>query len=201
FRVYDDAVAYRFVTNRKGDLTIKNEGANFNFADDDRAFLPIQWDYRAGKNFNSSFEALYHEINLSQFPKDSLAFLPLLVDIGQNKKVAILEADLDDYPGMYLDLNATGKGFKGVYAPYPLAAQLHSINYIPEDRADYIAKTSGRRYFPWRAIVISEQDKDLLNQDIVQKLAAAPKIADPSWIHAGQVAWDWWDKWNVSHVA
>lgn len=200
FRAYDDAVAYRFGITRNGELVVKNEEANFNFANDDKAFIPIQWDYRDGKNFNSSFEALYHEINLSQFPKDSLAFLPLLVDIGAGKKVAVLEADLEDYPGMYLDLNATGKGLKGVYAPYPLNAQLHSINYIPTQYADYIAKTSGNRYFPWRAIVISEQDKDLLNQDIVQKLASDPKLSDISWIKPGQVAWDWWNNWNVSHV-
>ena len=200
FRAYDDAVAYRFVTSKKGELLVKNEEANFNFANDDKAFIPIQWDLRTGKNFNSSFEALYHEINLSQFPKDSLAFLPLLVDIGDNKKVAVLEADLDDYPGMYLHLNATGKGLSGVYAPYPLSAQLHSINYIPDSRAGYIAKTSGTRNFPWRVIVISEQDKDLLNQDIIQKLAASPKLSDVSWIKPGQVAWDWWNNWNVSHV-
>lgn len=200
FRAYDDAVAYRFVTNKKGGLVVKNEEANFNFADDDKAFIPIQWDLRDGKNFNSSFEALYHEISLSQFPKDSLAFLPLLVDIGQNKKVAILEADLDDYPGMYLHLNSTEKGLSGVYAPYPLSAKLHRINYIPDSRADYIDTTNGARNFPWRVIVISEQDKDLLNQDIVQKLAAPSRVADPSWIKPGQVAWDWWNNWNVSHV-
>src|SRR6187397_1500446 len=90
FRVYNDAVAYRFVSRKAGELIVKNEEANFNFTDDHNAFIPIQWDYRGGKNFNSSFEALYHEINLSQFPKDSLAFLPLLVDVGQNKKVVIL---------------------------------------------------------------------------------------------------------------
>ncbi|HWB93834.1 MAG TPA: glycoside hydrolase family 97 protein [Puia sp.] len=200
FRVYDDAVAYRFASRRKGELIVKNEEANFNFSADDSAFLPIQWDLRDGKNFNSSFEALYHEIRLSQLPKDSLAFLPLLVDIGQNKKVAILEADLDDYPGMYLHLNGTGKGLSGVYAPCPLEARLHGINYIPTERAGYIARTAGARNFPWRVIVISEQDKELLNQDIVQKLAAPSKIADVSWIKPGQVAWDWWNNWNVSHV-
>ena len=200
FRVYDDAAAYRFVTRKKTDLIIKNEEANFNFAGDDKAFLPIQWDYRNGKIFNSSFEALYHEINLSELPKDSLAFLPLLVDIGQNKKVVLLEADLDDYPGMYLGLNETQKGLRGVYAPYVLGADLHSINYIPNNRADYIAKTSGTRSFPWRVMVISEHDKDLLNQDIVQKLAAPPKLTDVSWIKPGQVAWDWWNNWNISHV-
>ena len=28
------------------------------------------------------------------------------------------------------------------------------------------------RNFPWRIVAISEQDKDLLNNDIIQKLAA-----------------------------
>ncbi|HEY4289047.1 MAG TPA: glycoside hydrolase family 97 protein [Puia sp.] len=200
FRAYNDAVAYRFVTKKKGEIIISNEEANFNFASDQKAFIPIPWDYRMGKLFNSSFEALYHEIDLSRFPKDSLAFLPLLVEAGQNKKVAIVEADLEDYPGMYLDLNSTGHGLKSVYAPYPLAAELHGINYIPTTRADYIARTSGARNFPWRAVVISEQDKDLLNQDIVQKLASPPRLSDISWVKPGQVAWDWWNNWNVTHV-
>lgn len=203
FRVYNDAVAYRFTTRKKGELIVKNEEASFNFPDDHKAFIPIQWDYRGGQNFNSSFEALYHEINLSQFPKDSLAFLPLLVDVGQNKKVVILEADLEDYPGMYLNLQPEGKGLKGVYAPYPLEVQnggYNNINMIPTKRADYIAKTAGTRSFPWRAIVISEQDKDLLNNDIVQKLAAPSRIPDAGWIEPGQVAWDWWNSRNISHV-
>lgn len=199
FRVYNDAVAYRFFTKRKGEIIVKNEEANFNFTDDYKSFIPIQWDYRDGKNFNSSFEALYHEIKLSQFPKDSLAFLPLLVEAGA-KKVVVLEADLEDYPGMYLDLNSTGKGFKGVYAPYPVAADTVGINYIPTKREEYIAKTNGTRSFPWRAIVISEQDKDLLNQDIVQKLAAPSRLIDISWIKTGLVAWDWWNARNISGV-
>ncbi|HVS97737.1 MAG TPA: glycoside hydrolase family 97 protein [Puia sp.] len=200
FRVYNDAVAYRWVIAKKGELTVLDETANFNFAADDRAFIPIQWDYRAGRNFNSSFEALYHEINISRLPKDSLAFLPLLVDLGEDRKAVVLEADLQDYPGMYLGLNETAKGFRGVYAPYPLDAALHGINYIPGTRADYIARTTGPRSFPWRVVVVSRRDKDLLNQDIVQKLAEPSRLTDVGWIKPGQVAWDWWNNWNVSHV-
>jgi alpha-glucosidase len=203
FRAYDDAVAYRFFTKRKGEMIIKNEESNFNFVTDHKAFIPIQWDYRGGKNFNSSFEALYHEIPLSKFPKDSLAFLPLLVDVGENKKAVILEADLEDYPGMYMDLNQTGKGLQGVYAPYPLKFEqggYNNMNLIPTQRAGYIAKTAGTRSFPWRVVAISENDKDLLNNDIVQKLAAPNQLQDVSWIQPGQVAWDWWNNWNVSNV-
>ena len=203
FRAYDDAVAYRFFVKKKGEIIVKHEEANFNFTDDYKAFLPYMWDYRGGKIFNSSFEALYREMRISHFLSDSLAFLPVLVDVGSNKKVVILEADLEDYPGMYLDVNQTRKGFMGVYAPYPLEAELGGyggINCIPTRRADYIAKTNGPRNFPWRAIAISQSDKELLNNDIVQKLAAPPRIADLSWIKPGQVAWDWWNNWNISHV-
>ncbi len=58
FRVYDDAVAYRFFTDRKGEVFVTNEDANFNFTGDDQAFIPYMNDYRDGKIFNSSFEAL-----------------------------------------------------------------------------------------------------------------------------------------------
>jgi len=203
FRVFNEGVAYRFFAKRKGELIVKNEEANFNFTADHKAFIPYQWDYRDGKIFNSSFEALYKEINISKFASDSLAFLPVLVDVGNNRKVVILEADLEEYPGMYLNINQTHKGFMGVYAPYPLEAKLNGyggINYIPTKRADYIAKVNGTRDFPWRIVVISNHDKELLNNDIVQKLASPSRINDISWIQPGQVAWDWWNDRNISHV-
>jgi alpha-glucosidase len=203
FRAYNEGVAYRFFTGKKGEIFVNNEDANFNFTNDKKAFVPYMWDYRDGKIFNSSFEALYKEINISQFASDSLAFLPILVDVGNNNKVVILEADLEDYPGMYLNINQTGKGFMGVYAPYPLEVQQSGyakMNMIPTKRADYIARTNGPRSFPWRVVVISQTDKELLNNDMVQKLASPSRVEDISWIQPGQVAWDWWNNWNISHV-
>ncbi len=203
FRVYNEGVAYRFFTKKTGELVIKNEVANFNFDKDYKTFVPYMWDYREGKIFNSSFEALYKEINISKFASDSLAFLPVLIDMGNNRKVVILEADLEDYPGMYLNINKTGRGFMGVYAQYPLESKqggYANMNLIPVRRADYIARINGTRQFPWRVIVISNSDKELLNIDIVQKLASPPRITDVSWIQPGQAAWDWWNDWNISHV-
>ncbi len=202
FRVYNDGVAYRFFTKKKGEIVVKNEEANFNFTQDYKAFIPYMWDYREGKIFNSSFEALYKETNISKFATDSLAFLPLMVDEGKNK-VVILEADLEDYPGMYLNMNDTHKGFMGVYAPYPLETKMggyKDMNIIPTKRANYIAKTLGTRNFPWRAVVISQNDKELLNNDMVQKLASPSRVADASWVKPGQAAWDWWNNWNITHV-
>jgi alpha-glucosidase len=203
FRVYNDAVAYRFFTQKMSEIIVKNEEANFNFTGDHPAFIPYMWDYRDGQIFNSSFEALYTEQTLSQFHQGWLAFLPVMVDVGYNRKVVLLEADLEDYPGMYLRLNETGMGFEGVYAPYPLETSqggYSGMNAIPIRRADFIAKTQGRRTFPWRAIAISQDDKELLNNDIIQKLAAPPRLDDLSWIVPGQVSWDWWNDYNLTHV-
>ncbi len=203
FRVYNDGVAYRFETQHKNELTIKNETANFNFTADHKAFIPYMWDYRGGQKFNHSFEALYREQHISEFATDSLAFLPLLVDLGNGKKVVILEADLYDYPGMYLNMNSTKKGFMAEFAPYPIEFEMGgyiNMNEIPTKRANFIAKTAGTRTFPWRAVVISKYDKELLDNDMVQKLSPACAIDDPSWIKPGLVAWDWWNDWNISKV-
>jgi alpha-glucosidase len=201
FRAYDDGVAYRFTTQKKGDITVINEEANFNFKDDNKAYLPFVNDYRNKDKWTTSFEALYGNLKLSALTKDSLAFLPALVDVGSNKKAAILEADLRDYPGMYLTGN--GQSLQGAFAKYPTVETTGgyaNMNYVVNGRADYIAKTKGARSFPWRVLIISTEDKQLVNSDMIQKLAEPSRIKDLSWIKPGKVAWDWWNDWNITHV-
>jgi len=63
-----------------------------------------------------------------------------------------------------------------------------------------LLKTSGNPGFPVAVVVISENERRPAEQDIVQKLAAPPRLADISWIEPGQVSWDWWNANNISHV-
>ncbi|WP_121808318.1 glycoside hydrolase family 97 protein [Mucilaginibacter kameinonensis] len=201
FRAYNDGVAYRFNTQKKGNITIMNEEANFNFKDDDKAYLPFVNDYRNKDKWTTSFEALYSKLKLSEVTKDSLAFLPVLVSTGNDKKAAILEADLQDYPGMYLTGNE--QSLRGAFAKYPTVETTGgyaNMNYVVNGRADYIAKTKGTRSFPWRVLIISTDDKQLANSDIVQKLSEPSRVKDLSWIKPGKVAWDWWNDWNITHV-
>jgi alpha-glucosidase len=204
FRAYDDGVAYRFITQKKGEITIANEEANFNFKDDYKAFLPFVNDFRNKDKWTTSFEALYDNINISAVKKDTLAFLPVLVDVKNPIKAAILEADLENYPGMYLTSDGqNSKNLKGAFAQYPTVEQTGgyaNMNYVVNGRANYIAKTTGTRSFPWRVVIISTEDKQLANSDMVQKLSSPSRVADISWIKPGKVAWDWWNDWNISHV-
>jgi alpha-glucosidase len=204
FRAYNDGVAYRFFTKKKEELVIQSEQAEFNLDKDYTAYIPHTSDLRDGERYSCSFEEFYTETAVSKFNKDTLGYLPLLIQLDNNKKAVLLEADLQDYPGMFVQLNqGTKYGIKGTFAPYPLEESLgiHSkLNYMVKKRADYIAKVKGTGNFPWRIIVVSEQDKDLLNNDMVQRLSEPGKIANTSWIKPGKVAWDWWNDWNISHV-
>ncbi|MFL9483265.1 glycoside hydrolase family 97 protein [Chitinophagaceae bacterium LWZ2-11] len=201
FRAYNDGVAYRFFTKKKGEIIIQSEQVDLNFNKDYKILIPYLQDLRNHDRFSCAFEALYEDINISGFAKDTLAFLPFLVDYGNSIKAVISEADLEDYPGLLITDNKKNRqGLTGVSAPYPVEEKQHGINYLVSKRADYIAKTNGARSFPWRFIIVSDEDKELANTDMVQRLAAPSRIEDVSWIKPGKVAWDWWNDWNISHV-
>jgi alpha-glucosidase len=200
-RAYDDGIAYRFFSSKKGMITILAEQANFNFDKDYATLIPYVRDLRGTEQYIQSFEALYSKQTVSTVYPDTLGFLPVLVNEGK-KKAVILEADGEDYPGMFVNSNKNG-GLKAEFAPHPLEffqGGYNKLNTMVSKRAAYIAKVNGTRNFPWRVVVISNNDAALLNNDMVQKLSAPSRIADESWIKPGKVAWDWWNDWNISHV-
>ncbi len=204
FRTYDEGVAYRFFTRRKGELIIQSEEARFNVNQDDSCYVPYVRDLRGKEQFIQSFEALYTEKPFSGLYRDSLIFLPVLVKEPGQIKMVITEADLENYPGMYFKpTSSSGFGFEGIQAAYPaneFQGGYHMLNTMVSQRAPYIARVNGNRDFPWRVVIISDRDADLLNNDMVHKLAAPSRIKDISWIKPGKVAWDWWNDWNITHV-
>ncbi|MFD1257840.1 glycoside hydrolase family 97 protein [Mucilaginibacter terrae] len=203
-RVYNDGAAYRFFLKRKGEVVISNEEASFNFNNDYKAYIPYIRDLRNNDKYMVPFESLYEVGRLSQIKTDTLTFLPQLIEVGEGKKAVILEADLENYPGMFLMKSKnTPNALQAAFAPYPLKEEpggFNNYNYVVRKRANYIARINGTRSLPWRAVVISTQDKELIDNDMVQKLSAPSRIANSSWIKPGKVAWDWWNNWNVTKV-
>ena len=202
FRVYDDGAAYRFLLDRKNMTEVTSETAEFNFAEDYPAFIPYVNDNRGGERYCYSFESYYDEQLLSKMFKDSLAITPLAVCLPDGLKAIVMDAGVEDYPGMFLKSNGK-RGLTAEFAPYPLEQEIGGfdrLNLVPTKRADYIARLGGRRALPWRAVVITEKDVDILNCDIAQRLAPACRISDTSWIKPGKVAWDWWNNTNISGV-
>ena len=204
YRAFDDGVAYRFITKKKKDITVKAEQVSLNFDQDYNTLMPYVRDLRNPKDpYISSFEAQYENKKISEFTKDTLAFLPFLIDFKNRKKAVFLEANLEDYPGLFVTNTKSKSGFEARFSKYPLQETnggFNNINRLITERADYLVKTKGSRTFPWRAIVISENDAELANNDMVQKLSEPAKIKDLSWIKPGKVAWDWWNDWNIYNI-
>jgi alpha-glucosidase len=203
FRAYNDGAAYRFALNKKDSIVVNAERATFNFQDDYFVFIPYVNDAHNNDVFETSFENNYQHLRFSEIKKDTLAFAPVLVELRNGIKAAVTEADLEEYPGMFLQAQEKSNSLHGVFAPFPLEEKQGGHNNLQSfvmKRADYIAKTSGKRTFPWRVVIVSEQDKDLLNNDMIYKLASPSRVKDLSWIKPGKVAWDWWNDWNISGV-
>ncbi len=201
-RAYDDGAAYRLISSNTKPLLITNETAEFRFADDYQAFVPYVDDSRSEWPYGYSFESYYDEQPLSKMFKDSLAITPLAVCLPDGMKAIVMDAGVENYPGMML-LKGEGNMLKADFAPYPLEQEIggyERLNLIPTKSAGFIAKLDGKQALPWRAVVITERDADILNCDIAQRLAPACRIADTSWLKPGKVAWDWWNCCSVTGV-
>jgi alpha-glucosidase len=209
FRAYNEGVAYRFQTDLKKPFEVRRETAQFNFDNDYQALVPYvlrrsgQEGDLISQQFYNSFENTYTVTPLSKMEYDRLAFLPLLIELKDGKKAVITEADLENYPGMYLRNSLGLKNLHAVHAGYPKTREQgghNNLQWIVKERENYIAKVEGRRSFPWRCIVISESDKELADSDLVYLLATPSRVEDVSWIQPGKVAWDWWNAWNIYGV-
>jgi len=204
-RAYNDGVAYRFISSRKESYIVEGEQASFNFPENAKAYVPYAVGREKNKfedQFYSAFQNTYEYISLSEWNKDRIAFLPLVVEASEGRKICITEADLLNYPGMYLHNDNRSTSLKGVFAPYPkkVVQEVRGLKGVVRERESYIAKAEGKTEFPWRVIIISENDYELVDNDIVYKLASSAEIADYSWIKPGKVAWEWWNDWNIYGV-
>ena len=204
FRAYDDGAAYRLSLDGKGARRVTSEEAVFNFAGDYNAFIPYVNDLRdADYPYSYSFESYYDESPISEMYADSLAIVPLLVELPHGKKALIMEGDVEGYPGMFLVKGENANSIEARFAPEPLSEKIggfSELNLIPVETAPYIAKLEGPVTLPWRAVTVVTSDSQLAESDMAQRLASPSRIADTSWIKPGKVAWDWWNNWNVTGV-
>lgn len=193
FRAYNDGVAYRFVTGLKNDIVVKNEISEYEFPSGTVSWYPLE------DSFFSHNERKYIFSSLDTMSAKQLASLPALFQV-KGINVLITESDIEDYPGMWLRATASGN-ISAVWPKYPDSEALKNDRDMPvTSTRDYIAQTKGARTFPWRVFVIAPKDINLIESDLVFKLAEPCKIEDTNWIKPGQVAWDWWNANNIFGV-
>lgn len=188
FRAFNNGFAYRFITDRKGSMEVRNETFGLHFPGD--YLLHMQ---QPG-GFKTSYEEEYRHVESKEWKEsDRMALLPLLIDTRKDCKILFSESALSDYPGMFLK----SRGANSVEAVFPRVPLEfgedgdRSQKILKE--ADYIARTKGKRNFPWRYFVIAPNDGDLIENTMTLQLAEQNVLDDTSWIKPGQASWEWWN--------
>ncbi len=118
-RAYDDGVAFRYVVPDQPslkELRILNESTRFNFAKDASTFSLIS------RGFQTSNEDDYHELTIGGLHPEYLVNLPVLLELPGVAWVGLTEADLEDYPNLFI----TAAGGRSLAAR--LATSVDDIN-------------------------------------------------------------------------
>ena len=195
FRAYNDGVAYRFRTSFKNDFTVDAEAINYQFTADHTTTFPIADD------FYTHYERGYTTQAMTQLGADEMSCLPVMVHLEGGMKAVISEADLYDYPGFYIKNTATKNGLHAVFPLYPKKYEQPTDRDVKVvERENYLAKTNGTRSFPWRFMVISDDDGALIENTMVFKLSSPLQLKDTDWIRPGKIAWDWYNANNLFGV-
>ena len=164
FRAFDDGFAYRFLTDLKGEQEIMNEILRLNFVDD--CLLHLQQP----DGFKTSYEEEYRHQTSSEWKNSNrMALLPLLASTPKGDKILMSETNLTDYPAMFLKNDGQG----GITAVFP--------------------RTAGKRSYPWRYFVITNDDRKLIENTLSYRLAEKNVIENTSWIKPGLASWEWWN--------
>ena len=178
FRAYDDGVAFRWVLPAQpglGSFRLSAERSEFRFAGNHTA-----WAANYG-SYTTSQEDTFQRVELSQIRPGSVIGLPMLVKVRDTAWVALSEANLDDWAGMYL----TGAGA----SPNTLVTALSPRT----DEPGVVVRSTAPRNSPWRLLMLGRSAVSLIESNIVLNLSEPCALNDTSWIKAGRSAWDrWW---------
>ncbi len=110
--------------------------------------------------------------------------MPLLGFVPGAGWVAVMEADIDNYAGMYLRKDKPAFALRAELSPRTDAQ--------PAGQPPIAVEADAPVTTPWRVLMIGDAPGRLIESNIILNLNPPSKIADTSWIVPGKSAWDWW---------
>lgn len=191
-RAFEDGVAVRYAIPRQDALAefqLTDEVTQLTFPNDPTAHvLPLN-------SYTSSYEKHYETLRVSAIRPDMLLGLPMLLECGSGKGeskstwVAVTEAGLRDYAGMYL---APVDGQPGTL--------ISKLSPLPgrDDGVKVVGKAP--HVTPWRVLMIADDPGRLLESNIVFHLNEPLAIKDTSWIKPGRTTFPWWNGYVLEGV-
>jgi alpha-glucosidase len=201
FRAYDEGVALRYFLPKQetlGSFALAAENTGFVFARDASAFV-----LDMGR-FNTHNEGEYLRTPLSEIKPSMIVNLPVVAEIAGGPWVALLEADLTDYAGMYV--SGTPGMPNALISKLCLPSRNESVarNITTAERAAIEQPVIGvtPKATPWRLLMIAPTPGRLIETNyLILNLNPPCAIADTSWIKPGKAAWDWWTAGLAKNVS
>jgi alpha-glucosidase len=173
-RAFNDGIAFRYEFPQQNNFTA------FTLAAENSSF-PIPANAKTlalfFPNFTSSHEGLYRKSLWREVKEDTLIDLPVLFEM-KDVYMAITEAALTDYAGMYL-VKRNGVAYSKL-SPFRNDSSIAVKHGLPHQS-------------PWRVMMISDRVGALIESNLLTNLSPPCKIDDVSWIKPGQTTWPWWN--------
>ena len=190
FRAFDDGIAFRYVIPQQdamSDFVLTDEHTHLHFAANATArVLPL-------RNYTTPYEWYYQTHTVADIPPQMLIGMPMLVQVprvgGGPLWLAVTEANLTDYAGMYLS-PLQGR-------PGTLTSKLSPLPGR-EDGAKVIGRAPHAS--PWRILMIADDPGRLIESNIIFNVSEPSQIADTSWIRPGKTTFPWWNGYALEGV-
>ncbi|HTK17876.1 MAG TPA: glycoside hydrolase family 97 protein [Mucilaginibacter sp.] len=173
-QIFNDGAAFRYIIPGKNGekIEITDEADQFNLTHDPTALTLFR------ENYITSHEGLYDKLPVSKIKPDTLMDLPATFEYPHGIYMAITEANLLDYAGMYL-IKHNGV-LQTSLSPLPHQKEIKVIAKLPHNS-------------PWRVMMISDRVGALMESNILTNLSEPCRIKDVSWIKPGKTTFPWWN--------
>ncbi len=175
-KVFNDGLAFRyeFPSNATAStLTLLEENTTFTIKGNPlihALLLP---------NYTTSHEGLYSHLSVNEISKDTLMDMPTLFQFPSKVYMAITEAALLDYAGMYLARSSDN-------------TLISKLSPLPHQTAIKVKATLPHQS-PWRVLIISNRLGAVLESNIITSLNEPTKLTDLSWLKPGKTTFPWWN--------
>ena len=174
-RAFNDGLAFRYEFPQQQNmsslkLTAENTGFRLKGDPTIRALL--------FPNFTSSHEGEYNVLPWTALTADTLMDMPALFEFPGRVYMAITEAALLDYAGMYLVKH------NGI-----LTSRLSPL----PGRDGLCVEAGLPHHSPWRVLLISDRIGALIESNMITDLNEPCKIKDTGWIKPGKSTFPWWN--------
>ena len=192
FRAYDEGIAFRYFLPQQEVLetfALAAENSGFHFPKNSSALI-----LDMGR-FNTHNEGEYLWTRLDEIKPSQIINLPVVIEIPGGPWVALLEADLIDYGGMYVSGVPSIANALVSRLSMPPRKESLARNITTAERALREQPVVGAtpKATPWRVLMVSPTPGRLIETSyLILNLNPPCALADTSWIKPGKSAWDWW---------